>query len=50
MIRIELACEGGTNLCEANLVGARLWNANTKGAILCKTKTPWGVANSGFQK
>ena len=40
----------GANLYKANLVGGRLWNANIKGAILCKTKTPWGVDNSGCKK
>ena len=34
----------------ADLSGAVLWNANTKGAIFCKTKTPWGVDNSGCKK
>ena len=55
----------GANLYKANLSGAKLrganfsgadlsiavlWNANTKGAVFCKTKTPWGVDNSGCKK
>ena len=47
----------GANLSGANLNGADLsgvdlsttvlWNAKLDGAILCKTKTPWGEENSG---
>ena len=42
----------GANLKEANLykailTEASLKNAKFKGAILCKTATPWGIDNSG---
>ena len=30
-----------------NLSGAKKRNAKLDGAILCKTKTPWGIDNSG---
>ena len=40
----------GAYFSKADLSGAVLWNANTKGAIFCKTKTPWGVDNSGCKK
>ena len=48
------------DLSGADLSEADLWNANKSGAslrntktwdiIFCKTKTPWGVDNSGCQK
>ena len=38
------------DLSQANLSGAKMKNANLKGAIFCKTKTPWGVDNSGCKK
>ena len=42
----------GANLSEANLTGADLTGAEMSGAsivgaILCNTKTPWGLDNSG---
>ena len=40
----------GANFSGADLSIAVLWNANTKGAVFCKTKTPWGVDNSGCKK
>ena len=39
----------GANLSEANLSGAKLRNTILDGAILCKTKTPWGIDNSNCQ-
>ena len=38
------------DLSQANLSGAKMKNANIKGAIFCKTKTLWGVDNSGCKK
>ena len=49
---------GGANLQQADLTGANLTGANLNGAqlfqvkisegtIFCKTKTPWGLDNSG---
>ena len=40
----------GAYFSKADLSRAVLWNADTKGAIFCKTKTPWGVDNSGCKK
>ena len=42
----------GANLIEADLTGANLSGAEMSrasivGAILCNTKTPWGLDNSG---
>ena len=34
--------------CErCDLSGAKMRDAKLDGAILCKTKTPWGIDNSG---
>jgi uncharacterized protein YjbI with pentapeptide repeats len=38
---------GGANLSRATLYGAKLSGINLKGAILCNTKTPWGIDNTG---
>ena len=35
------------NLRNADLTGASMKEANLNGAILCNTKTPWGLDNSG---
>ena len=40
----------GVEMSGAYFSGAVLWNANTKEAIFGKTKTPWGVNNSGCKK
>ncbi len=46
----------GANLSRADLTGADLTGAvylkftNIRAAKLCKTKTPWGVDNSGCKK
>ena len=40
------ACKN-CDLSEANMRYAKLSEANLNGAILCKTKTPWGKKNSG---
>jgi len=38
------------NLTGADLTGADLKRASIEGAIFCKTKTPWGLDNSGCKK
>ena len=35
------------NCAECDLSGGNLKKANLNGAILCNTKTPWGLDNSG---
>jgi len=40
----------GAGLKEANLTVTILKNANIEGAKFCKTKTPWGLDNSGCEK
>ena len=37
----------GADLSRANLSKASLFGADLSEAILCKTKTPWGLDNSG---
>ena len=37
----------GADLSGANLTRANLKNVSLRGAILCKTQTPWGKENSG---
>ena len=37
----------GASLSEADLTGAEMSGASIVGAILCNTKTPWGLDNSG---
>ena len=38
------------NLKDANLTDVNLRNSEMDGAILCNTKTPWGIDNSGCKK
>jgi uncharacterized protein YjbI with pentapeptide repeats len=39
----------GANLREANLQGTNAQRGEIKFAILCHTKTPWGLDNSGCE-
>ncbi len=43
----EEADLSGADLSGAKLTEADLQRAKIDGAIFCKTKTPWGIDNSG---
>ena len=55
-VHLEYVNLKGANLAGADLIKADLTGVNLKdaysitGAKLCKTKTPWGIDNSGCKK